>query len=359
MTKKEISEIRKQCRIQENSFTTICGCYVPGNDQEKICFTQTFQTLAQEDAQQSLALFKKGLSGKPDESLSEGVVSGEVQESLLALTDCGLRDPKVVNRFFDAAAESFAFGTGFLILLIHNCYDIPKPSGSDTAYSYIQCLICPIQESVPELGYQGKEKGFASTAKNWIVKNPAVGFLYPAFNDRCTDIHHMLAYIPGEKRSGRTFIENLLGTELPMPRSSQCAAFRALAEQGLGENLTYQAICSLKESLDMITENDTQAGEEKKISWDEAVRIIEEAGEKELEKDTLPEQLKEAAEFRLSNLAGGTVTEIQTNGALIRIDRSCTPLPEIGLVSGRKYILVPVGESLEIDGFRVFEGEIE
>lgn len=312
MTKKEISEIRKQCRIQETHLQPSAAAMSQENGQEKICFTQTFQTLAQEDAQQYLALFKKGLSGKPDESLSEGVVSGEVQESLLALTDCGLRDPKVVNRFFDAAAESFAFGTGFLILLIHNCYDIPKPSGSDTAYSYIQCLICPIQESVPELGYQGKEKWFASTAKNWIVKIQAVGFLYPAFNDRCTDIHHMLAYIPGEKRSGRTFIENLLGTELPMPRSSQCAAFRALAEQGLGENLTYQAICSLKESLDMITENETQAGEEKKISWDEAVRIIEEAERRSWKKTRCLSSLKKRLRSACPILAWGTVTEIQT-----------------------------------------------
>lgn len=50
MTKKEISEIRKQCKKADNSFTGICGCYVHGEDRQTDTFAKKFQMLPEEDA---------------------------------------------------------------------------------------------------------------------------------------------------------------------------------------------------------------------------------------------------------------------------------------------------------------------
>ena len=49
MTKKEISEIKRQFTPSNCSITRICGCYVDGEKNKKALFKEAFLSLPEED----------------------------------------------------------------------------------------------------------------------------------------------------------------------------------------------------------------------------------------------------------------------------------------------------------------------
>lgn len=127
---------------------------------------------------------------------------GGAQAFLMSLRESQLNDPNLLNEFYDKVIESYDYGENYLILLIHSVYDVPGKTSdgmemedaSDEVYDHILCAICPVKLSKPGLSYQAETNSFHDRIRDWIVELPEVGFLFPAFNDRCADIHNILYY---------------------------------------------------------------------------------------------------------------------------------------------------------------------
>ena len=73
------------------------------------------------------------------------------------------------------------------------------------------CAICPVTLSKPGLGYLEKEQRIGARIRDWVVGAPETGFLFPAFNDRSTDIHSTLFYTKNTKEPHSEFMTNGLG----------------------------------------------------------------------------------------------------------------------------------------------------
>ena len=73
-----------------------------------------------------------------------------------------------------------------------------------SVYEYILCSICPVTLSKAGLCYNAVTNSIEDRIRDWIVTDPANGFLFPAFNDRSTDIHNILYYTknPEDFKSG-------------------------------------------------------------------------------------------------------------------------------------------------------------
>ena len=63
MTKKEISEIKRQFTPSNCSITRICGCYVDGEKNKKALFKEAFLSLPEEDMFKYFEILRKNLSG--------------------------------------------------------------------------------------------------------------------------------------------------------------------------------------------------------------------------------------------------------------------------------------------------------
>lgn len=61
-------------------------------------------------------------------------------------------------------------------------------------YSYILCSICPVKLGKNALTFDGKESVFRNLSANWLVGAPEAGFLFPAFDDRRTNLYGALYY---------------------------------------------------------------------------------------------------------------------------------------------------------------------
>ena len=208
MTKKEVLEIRHQFAQATCSIDKICGCYVDGDRRKIATMKEAFLSLPEEEAFKYFEIFKKNLSGSIGKNLitmpfpTDSEFDGGTLEFLLKLRNSKLEDDELIDQFYDKVIENYDYTGNYLILLIHDTYDVPGKTtdgltmddASDEIYEYIMCCICHVNLSKAGLSYFDSENTFHNRIRDWIVDVPDIGFLFPAFIDRTADIHNVLYY---------------------------------------------------------------------------------------------------------------------------------------------------------------------
>ena len=137
MNKKDIAEIKRRLNLEHHNITCIRGCYVNDKGEVISSFTRSLEGMAQEAAEKYLAIFKRTLSGTQGQNLldieftPEQVMDSEEHRLLTALKDTALRDEDAVDAFFQRVIASVQAEEHYLILLMHDGYDVPHRSGPD------------------------------------------------------------------------------------------------------------------------------------------------------------------------------------------------------------------------------------
>ena len=247
MNKKEVLELKKRFRKDQATFTRLVGCYVDCN-REKICkFGGKFLTLEEEEYYKYLEIANKVLSGTLGNNLlnlsfpiEEEQVGGR-QQILMALRDTDLEDETLLDTYYDLVIDTYDEPGNYLILLYLDSYDVMTRTNdninvdeSEEVYKYLMCAICPVSLSKPGLGYLESEKRIGPRIRDWVVGVPATGFLFPAFNDRSTDIHSTLFYTRNTKEPHSEFMTNGLGCGVERTATEQKMAFHSIVRNVLG-----------------------------------------------------------------------------------------------------------------------------
>lgn len=225
MTRKEILEIRKQFTITNCTITKICGCYIDEEKQIALQFSDNFLRLPEELAFKYLDIFKKTLSGKVNKNLlnisyktnEEG--AGSAHSLLMNLKMSRLSDQTFLTEFYENIIESYNYAGKYMILLLHGVYDVPGRStdgitmedASEEVYEHVLCAICPVDLSDSGLCINLDDPSVETRIRDWVVKPPMHGFLFPAFNDRQTDIHGVLFYTKKDTDLQEGFTKGVLG----------------------------------------------------------------------------------------------------------------------------------------------------
>ena len=219
MKKKEIAEIRKRFRIDRNAITRIRGCYVNGEKTILSTFDRTFGSIPEDERFKYLALLSKTLSGSQGKNLldiefsTDTVMNSDQHKLLMLLREGKLSDSETAEVFFRNMIDSVSFEGNILILLIHETYDVPfkgkdnlvLKDGSEEVFNYILCSVCPVTLSKSALSYFADENAFHDREQDWQVEMPELGFMFPAFDDRSTNIYNALYYIKGPLCEARGF----------------------------------------------------------------------------------------------------------------------------------------------------------
>lgn len=247
MNKKEVLELKKRFKKDQTTFTRLVGCYVDCN-REKICkFGSKFLTLEEEEYYKYLEIANKVLSGTLGNNLlnlsfpiEEEQVGGR-QQILMALRDTDLEDETLLDTYYDLVIDTYDEPGNYLILLFMDSYDVMTRTNdnnnldeSEEVYKYLMCAICPVSLSKPGLGYLESEKRIGPRIRDWVVGAPDTGFLFPAFNDRSTDIHSTLFYTKNTKEPHSEFMTNGLGCGVERTATEQKMAFHSIVRNVLG-----------------------------------------------------------------------------------------------------------------------------
>lgn len=152
-----------------------------------------------------------------------------------------LNDETLLDTYYDLVIDTYDEAGNYLILLYLDSYDVMTRTKdninvdeSEEVYKYMLCAICPVTLSKPGLGYLEKEQRIGARIRDWVVGAPETGFLFPAFNDRSTDIHSTLFYTKNTKEPHSEFMTNGLGCGVERTATEQKMAFHSIVRNVLG-----------------------------------------------------------------------------------------------------------------------------
>lgn len=293
MTKKDIMEVRKTVKGKGLCIHTIHLCYA-APDREKLFFAKHgLQTLPEDDIDAYCEIFKKTLGGKPEKNLVTMDFSGEnscmSQEELTALVKGGGKNADAAENLCEEFIQGLNMAGNYLIILAYGSYDIPaaRDSGmaadgiSESVYEFMLCSICPVEPSERGLFYHPDKKDFAGKITDKILRKPVCGFLYPAFEGRMPDIHHLLYCMPKPKEAHPEFAEDILGCRLPQEADDQKETFRSVVADALGKNATVESLVEVNRGISEYKEERDMNEEPAEVGKLELQRILKRAGASE------------------------------------------------------------------------------
>lgn len=270
MTKKDILELKRRMKKEACTFTKLCGCYVDGNKNVILKINETFLNLKDEEFFKYLDIAKKALSGTIGNNLLElefapvGEGEDSMQSFLLGIRDSKLKNEALLDRLYEKIIEKYDYTGNYLILLFHDVYDVViktsdnnKLDESEEVYDYVLCAVCPVELSKAALGYREDENRIGARMRDWVVGMPEVGFLYPAFTDRNTDIHAVMYYTKDAKETHTEFMEEILGCKSRRSGTEEKETFKSVIENVIGDDeQSNEVFIKLQKNLNYMIEEE-------------------------------------------------------------------------------------------------------
>ena len=371
MNKKEILEIRKQFTPANCAITRICGCYVDHEKNKKLESKDAFLSLPEEEAFKYFDIFKKTLSGTVGKNMLnmefpiDAEMPGGTQEFLLKLRNSKLEDDMLLEEFYDKVIATYEYAENYYIILIHAMYDIPGKTSddlemfdaSDEVYEYLLMSICPVSLSKAGLCYNAEDNRIEDRIRDWIVDMPDKGVLFPAFNDRSTDLHSMLYYTKKSSDLQPELIDQLLGAKMPMSADDQKESFQMIIEDTLGEDGDYETVRNIHETLNDLIEKHKEEPEPLALDKTEMKKVFEQSGvdaEKMENFDrNFEENAGEKATLLASNITETKKFNIETPDVVIKVNPDRADLIETRIIDGRQCLVIPVDDHIEVNGINV------
>ncbi len=374
MTDKEIAELRRRFRSDKTSITRIRGAYV--NEKREIIseLDQSTALMSETECDELLALLKKTLSGKLDTNLiplhfttAQVMDSGEYQ-LLSRLRETALSDEEIIHTFYKKIIDALEIKGNYMILLAYDSYDVfsyrkdgaGKDDESCEVFRYILCAVCPVNMAKPTLSYYVRENCFRNVIADSVVAPPALGFMFPAFDDRTTNIYGALYYTRATDDSHKEFVDAVFNTgALPMPAAEQKATFRTVLADAVGEDCSLPVVRSVHARLAQAMDEHKLSKEPEPLSVDKyAIRdMLSFTGVPEERIDTFEKKFDESfgqgATLAPRNLVDTNRFELKTPEVHIKVNPAHTDLVETRVIDGVRYVMIRADKGVEVNGVDV------
>ena len=377
MNQKELNELRRRWKPDKNAISRIYGCFVNSNKEIMTDLDESLGMMTQEEAEKYLSLLKKALSGALGKNLidivfsTQQVMTGEEHRMLMELRTSGARDARVRQAFYQKVIQSLDMGeSNYLLLLASDSYDVPhrnrdalRAEGSDEVFSYILCAVCPVKTGKTELGYFSGDNEFHCAASQTVAA-PELGFLFPAFDDRSTNLYNALYYNKNAEDVHEDFIAAVFATQPPMPAALQKETFREVLTQALEEECSYDVVQAVHDQLCGLMEEhkENHVEEPLVVGKTEVRQALAANGVTQERMDAFSREYDQAfgtdAQLTPRNLVDPKQVELKTADVTIKVSPDRGDLVQTRIINGVKYIMIRVEEGVELNGVPVqIQGE--
>lgn len=207
INREDMLELTRRMTLTRTSFTRIAGAYMDRDGEIDGTFNVNFLNLKGSEKEKNLGIAKAIPFSETNIKLKEYPFSpenarvGSVEQLLMAMKECGLKNDALMDTFYELVGEHYHSKRGYGVLVFHDRYDVPVKAAdkerlgeSEEVYEYLICAICPLEAEY--------EPG-----------RPACGFLFPAFADRSSDLQHILVYQADSKNPHAELIEKILNLQ--------------------------------------------------------------------------------------------------------------------------------------------------
>lgn len=405
MNKRDVLELRRRLKKDTCTITRVAGCYVDINKHKILSLNENFLNLPDEEFYKFLEIAKKTLGGTIGNNILELDFTsdeeyGGKQQFFLGLRASALKDEGLLDRLYDLIIEGYESTSNYLILVFHDSYDIIsrttdklKLDESEEVYEYILVAICPVDLSKAGLSYRQDENRIGARLRDWVVGAPALGFLFPAFNDGGADVNKVDYFVKDAKDSNAEFIEEVIGCGPKRTKTQQRKTFASIVKQVYGNDTQKgeDVLSDIQESFvirttdeesigsgksdvqimlderiieEVLTENEVEeeaALQIKRVCLeefaDEAPDIASLVDEKALAKNKTERQtrelVKEVSELKKQlSEAKQDDDNLEDIDVVLKVKPSKAELIKSQMIDGEKYILIPIedNELLHVNG---------
>lgn len=370
MNIKEVAEIRRHIHRERSNMTSIYCCYVNDNKEIVSEFRASTGMMSENEGDKYFGFLRKTLSGTIGKHLidirfqTQQVVDSPEHKLLMSLRQSDLSDSQLRETFYEKVINSVNLDQAYLILLGCDTYDVPfkkDSNGDDTtqAYKFILCAICPVKQTKATLHYVPEEKLFHDGGITNIVSNPEIGFLFPAFDDRATNIYNALYYTRSVKENHASFADSIFHTAVPQPASAQKKSFEAILGNALAEECSMDVVQTVHEELAqrIALHKESKVADPLLITKDEVADVLTGCGisENHIAKFNVDfdEVFGSNADVHPKNIIDEKKFEIKLPDVSIKVAPDRTDLIETRVIGGIKYILINAEEDVEVNGVSI------
>lgn len=372
MNDKELREVRKRFRPDQNNISHIRGCFV--NEKKEIVteFNESLALCPQEETESLLAIMKKTLSGSLGTNLidlkfrTEQVRESDEHALLMALKRSELSDDDAVHELFFRIKENVTLGGNYVILLAFDKYDYfeygkdgEKNEDSFGVYNFFVCSICPIKHMKSAVSFHAYDNTFHTLSSDSLIGAPELGFIFPAFEDRQENIYGSLYYTHDITKNHTDFVKRIFDLELPMPAAVQKETFDECLSETMSGGCNFELLCSVQEQIsEMIEEHkEEKSVEPLRVSKNEIKNTLKYCGieEEKLEEfDKLyDEQFGEKTEVAPQNIVDVKKLEVKMPDVTIKVNPKRRDLVSTQIINGAKYILIKADENVSVNGIDI------
>ena len=379
MIDKEIGEIRRHLRRERSNITQLFGCFVNDNKEIITEFRQSTGMMPENESDKYFAVLRKTLSGSIGRNLiditfkTSQVADSPEHKLLMGLRESKCNDEELRMELYKKIIDTVVLEGNYLILLCCDAYDVPFKSKDDfhqadrseEVYTYILCTICPVKETKANLHYVPEEKLFHDGAMHQMVSAPALGFLFPAFDNRATNIYNALYYTRDVKAGQDALVEALFHAPIPMPAAQQKQSFAGLLANSLEEECSLDVVQSVHEQIcqQIAMHKESKVPDALLIDKEQVKDVLEGCGVSEgrIAKFSIDfdETFGFDAQLHPTNVIDHKKIEIQTPEVIIKVAPDRGDLLETRVIGGVEYILIRADESVEVNGVDIHIGKKE
>lgn len=372
MNEKEVGELRRRQRRERSNMTAIYGCYVNENKEIISEFRQSTGIMPENEADKYFSMIRKVLSGSLGRNLIDitfktAQVAGSPEHKLLMDLRADIKNDDLRLRLYRKIIDNIVLEGNYLILLGCDSYDVPFKSKDDTLqsdsseenFSYILCAVCPVKQTKATLHYVPEEKVFHDGAMLQQVSPPAIGFLFPAFDNRATNIYNALYYTRDVKQSQDGLVEAVFNAPIPKPADEQKRSFEALLTTSLGDECNLDVVQTVHDELRQRIEmhKESKIPEPLTVGKEDVKEVLSSCGVSEEHVSKFSVDFDEVfgfgAQVHPKNIIDNKRFEIHTPDVSIKVTPERSDLIETRVIAGVKYILICADEDVEVNGVSI------
>lgn len=371
MNDKELREIRRRFRPDKSNILSIKGCLVNSEKTIVSRFNQPIAASSLEESEKLLGIMKKSLSGGLGTNLldlefsAKQTMEDDSHKLLMELRNTSLKNEQLLEVFYQKVISSVHFEGGFAILLGFDSYDVfsysesGEKDDSSEVFNYIVCSVCPIKPLNSGLYFRQFDNTFRSIEEHAMLSNPEIGFMFPSFDNRSSNIYGTLFYTKNIADIHSEFINNIFGLEPPMSAPEQKDNFDSCLKETLNDECDFSVVRSVHNQIaEMVEEHKASKEEEPlKLSKQTFKTVLEYCGidgEKVEEfGDKFDSQFGKNAKIAPKSIVDVKKFELVTPDVSIKVNPDRTDLVSTQTINGVKYILIRASEGVEVNGVNV------
>lgn len=371
MTDRELREIKRRFRPERSNIAKIVGCFVNENKEIIYRINQSIEFSDSAASEKLLATMKKALSGSIGTNLTniefstKQVLESEEHKLLMKLRESRLSDSEALESLYSRVIESLSLEGNYVILLASDLYDVfdygkdGEKGESSEVFSYLISAVCPLKNLPEALTFKESDNLFHMLGASAVLASPEIGFMFPAFDDRKTNIYGALLYTKNLGESYPDFCEKIFAAKAKMPPKVQKSAFSGCLTEALSEECSYEVVRSVHTQLEEIVQSHKESKDPEPLTITKATvkTLLENCGVEEQKIEKLEAALDESfgagAQLTPKNIVSLNKFELHTPDVKINVSPEHRDLVSTQTIGNTKYVMIKVTGPVEVNGITI------